>query len=111
MRRLALLFTLLLAAAPAAARPVRVFVVNPHLRLPVSYADFEPWYDKAEGFIGVTGTKGKSTVVELLGSVLEAAGHKVAFLSSVHIKVGRSLERNPTPNSLAAASFAAQRAA
>ncbi|HSQ00497.1 MAG TPA: hypothetical protein VL049_25020, partial [Candidatus Dormibacteraeota bacterium] len=40
MRRLALLLALLFAAAPAAARPVRVFVVNPHLRLPASYADF-----------------------------------------------------------------------
>lgn len=40
MRRLSLLAVLLLVAAPAAARPVRVFVVNPHLRIPATYADF-----------------------------------------------------------------------
>lgn len=40
MRRVAILALLLLAAAPAAARPVRVFVVNPHLRLPATYADY-----------------------------------------------------------------------
>jgi hypothetical protein len=39
MRRLAPLLLLLLAC-PAAARPVRVFVVNPHLRLPATYEDF-----------------------------------------------------------------------
>ena len=40
MRRLAFLAALLLAATPALARPVRVFVVNPHLRLPATYADY-----------------------------------------------------------------------
>ncbi|MBX3024795.1 hypothetical protein KF840_07780 [bacterium] len=39
MRRLAPLLLLVLAS-PALARPVRVFVVNPHLRMPASYADF-----------------------------------------------------------------------
>ena len=39
MRRLAPLLLLLLAA-PAVARPVRVFVVNPHLRLPETYDDY-----------------------------------------------------------------------
>jgi hypothetical protein len=39
MRRLAPLLLVLLAG-PALARPVRVFVVNPHLRLPATYADF-----------------------------------------------------------------------
>lgn len=39
MRRLAPLLLLLLAC-PALARPVRVFVVNPHLRIPATYADY-----------------------------------------------------------------------
>lgn len=50
--------------------------------------------------IGVTGTKGKSTVVELLSSVLEYAGKKTAFLSSVQVKVGKVYEKNTTGNTM-----------
>jgi UDP-N-acetylmuramoyl-L-alanyl-D-glutamate--2,6-diaminopimelate ligase len=50
--------------------------------------------------IGITGTKGKSTSVELLAAILEAAGEKVALVSSVHIKVGRTIDRNQTGNSM-----------
>ncbi|MFN8644104.1 MAG: hypothetical protein U0802_21530 [Candidatus Binatia bacterium] len=39
MRRLAC-SSMLLLAAPAFAKPVQVFVVNPHLRLPATYADY-----------------------------------------------------------------------
>lgn len=38
--------------------------------------------------IGVTGTSGKSTVVELAARILEEAGHKTASLSSVKFKIG-----------------------
>jgi len=61
------------------------------------------WYgDPSETMrvIGITGTKGKTTTVELLTSILEAAGEKVALVSSVHIKVGRTLDRNLTGNSM-----------
>ncbi len=50
--------------------------------------------------IGVTGTKGKSTTVELLSSVLEAAGKKTAFLSSVHFKVAGTYQKNVTGNTM-----------
>lgn len=50
--------------------------------------------------IGITGTKGKSTTVELLSSVLEAGGKKTAFLSSVHVKVGDVYEKNDTGNTM-----------
>jgi len=39
--------------------------------------------------IGITGTKGKSTVVELAGVILEEAGYKVASLSSIKFKIDR----------------------
>ena len=38
--------------------------------------------------IGVTGTNGKSTVVELASKILEEAGYKVASLSSIKFKIG-----------------------
>jgi UDP-N-acetylmuramoyl-L-alanyl-D-glutamate--2,6-diaminopimelate ligase len=38
--------------------------------------------------VGITGTKGKTTSVELLHSVLEQAGRKTAMLSSAHISTG-----------------------
>ena len=44
--------------------------------------------------IGVTGTSGKSTVVDLASNILEEAGYKVAVLSSIKIKVGDKEEEN-----------------
>ncbi len=50
--------------------------------------------------IGVTGTKGKTTSVELLAAILEAAGEKTALLSSVRIKTGDKEEKNQRGNSM-----------
>jgi len=38
--------------------------------------------------IGVTGTNGKSTVVEMTSRILEGAGFRVASLSSIRLKIG-----------------------
>ncbi len=38
--------------------------------------------------IGVTGTKGKSTVVFMLAHILEAAGHRVASIGSLGTRIG-----------------------
>jgi UDP-N-acetylmuramoyl-L-alanyl-D-glutamate--2,6-diaminopimelate ligase len=45
--------------------------------------------------IGVTGTKGKSTVVNLIGRILEEAGYKVGWISSLSFKVGNKEWLNP----------------
>jgi UDP-N-acetylmuramoyl-L-alanyl-D-glutamate--2,6-diaminopimelate ligase len=58
--------------------------------------------------IGITGTKGKSTTVELLNAVLEAAGKKTAFLSSVHVKIGDMYEKNNTGNTMPGRMFIQQ---
>jgi len=45
--------------------------------------------------IGVTGTKGKSTVVMLAGKVLEESGKKVGWVSSLTINNGKNEVMNP----------------
>jgi UDP-N-acetylmuramoyl-L-alanyl-D-glutamate--2,6-diaminopimelate ligase len=44
--------------------------------------------------IGVTGTKGKSSVSEMITAVLEEAGHSVALSSTIHFKVGSEVRPN-----------------
>ena len=44
--------------------------------------------------IGITGTKGKTTVVHLAHEILQASGAKTASLSSVRFKIGEQEEIN-----------------
>jgi len=44
--------------------------------------------------IAVTGTKGKSTTVELISAILEADGHKVASLSTIQFKIADDVRPN-----------------
>lgn len=46
--------------------------------------------------LGVTGTKGKSTVVEMINAIMEAAGKRTAIVSSVRFKVGSDRRENRT---------------
>lgn len=50
--------------------------------------------------VGVTGTKGKTTVAELLGAALVSAGHKAAVLSSVRVMIDGKDMPNRTSNSM-----------
>ena len=45
--------------------------------------------------IGVTGTKGKTTVLELMNAMLEASGERVALLSSTTVKISGERKENP----------------
>jgi UDP-N-acetylmuramoyl-L-alanyl-D-glutamate--2,6-diaminopimelate ligase len=44
--------------------------------------------------IGVTGTKGKSTTVELLRTIFEEQGHTVAVVSTIRFSIGHESEPN-----------------
>jgi len=44
--------------------------------------------------IGVTGTKGKTTTVELVSSILEGVGKKTALASTLHFKIGDKTNPN-----------------
>jgi len=44
--------------------------------------------------IGVTGTKGKSTTVELINAIFEADGKRTAVAGTIRFKIGEKSERN-----------------
>jgi len=50
--------------------------------------------------IGVTGTKGKTTVIEIINAILEAAGKKVVLSSSNRFQVGDKDWINDTGNTM-----------
>ncbi len=62
--------------------------------------------------IGITGTNGKSTVVELTTKILEEAGFKIASLSSIKFKIGEKEWENKlkmtTPGRLKIQKFLSQ---
>ena len=50
--------------------------------------------------IGITGTKGKSTTLEIINAGLEAAGNKTAISSSVRIKIADKSNVNSSGNTM-----------
>jgi len=44
--------------------------------------------------IAVTGTKGKSSTVELINAMLTEAGYKTALSSTIHFKIGDEVQKN-----------------
>lgn len=67
--------------------PKKIFGAYHYLWALVS-AVFYRFPSKRIKVIGVTGTKGKSTVVELVNAILEEAGYKTALTSTIHFKIG-----------------------
>ncbi|HXF44254.1 MAG TPA: UDP-N-acetylmuramyl-tripeptide synthetase [Candidatus Paceibacterota bacterium] len=50
--------------------------------------------------LGLTGTKGKSTALEMLDSVLSVAGRRTALLTSTRRKIGDRSEKSPYTNTM-----------
>jgi UDP-N-acetylmuramoyl-L-alanyl-D-glutamate--2,6-diaminopimelate ligase len=44
--------------------------------------------------VAVTGTKGKTTVTEIINKILEEAGHKTALSNTIHFKIANKEKRN-----------------
>ncbi len=55
--------------------------------------------------VGVTGTKGKSTTLELINAGLEKAGRKTILASSIRFKVGSESRPNTTGNTMPGRGF------
>lgn len=70
--------------------------VRPPYHLALAYVASQ-WYrhpSKEITVIAVTGTKGKSTVTEMITAILEADGNTVASLSTIQFKIGEEKKRN-----------------
>ncbi|MGC9968287.1 MAG: UDP-N-acetylmuramyl-tripeptide synthetase [Minisyncoccia bacterium] len=88
------------------SRIAKLFYHSP--RLVSAYHRFWAWFgavtnghpSKKIFVIGVTGTKGKTTTLELLNAMLEAAGRRTALLSSLRVKIGATSEKNNLGNTM-----------
>ena len=71
-------------------------IVRPHYHHGLAYLGDQLYRHPSRDItiIMVTGTKGKSTVTELITKILEADGKKVASLSTIQFKIGEEVRRN-----------------
>lgn len=67
-------------------------------------AEFAAWWFRYPSrhmlVIGVTGTKGKSSVTEMVGAILEAAHFRTAIINSIRFKIGEESLANTTRMSM-----------
>jgi len=72
------------------------FLINwYHFLIAFFSAVFNGFPSKKIKVIGITGTKGKSSTLFMAGKILEEAGFKVAWVSSLSLKIGNNEKINP----------------
>lgn len=77
-----------------------------HRKLTLLMALFYGFPARKLTVIGVTGTKGKSTTAEMLFTILRAAGHKTALISTIRFAIEDSSEPNRYKMTLQGRGFA-----
>lgn len=76
-------------------RNIRHYVLAPyHLAWALGAALYYHYPARHLTVIGVTGTKGKSSVAEMLHAICTAAGHKTALTGTIHFAIGTETEPN-----------------
>ena len=74
---------------------IRRFLLAPyHYALAILAAPRYRFPAKRLKVIGITGTKGKSTVAEMLYAIFTANGHKTALASTIHFVIGEDSKPN-----------------
>jgi len=72
----------------------RFFQPAYHYLLAFAAALFYRFPSRKLKVIGVTGTKGKTSTIEIVNALLEEAGYTTAIISTLRFKIGKSEERN-----------------
>ena len=76
-------------------RPLYIFFQpSYHYTLALLSAFVYRFPSKHIAVIGITGTKGKSSTIELVNAILEEQGFKTALVSTLRFKIGETTERN-----------------
>ncbi len=73
---------------------VRIFRTPYHFLLAFLFAFINNFPAKKMTVVGVTGTKGKSTVSEMLFAIMRTAGHRTALASTIRFAIGEQSEPN-----------------
>ncbi|OIO32858.1 MAG: hypothetical protein COZ49_04045 [Candidatus Yonathbacteria bacterium CG_4_10_14_3_um_filter_47_65] len=74
--------------------PAKIFGPSYHFTLAGAGAFRYGFPSRKIFLLGVTGTKGKTSTVELVNAILEKAGYKTAIAGTLRIKIGDVSERN-----------------